>query len=33
MYCKNENCIYWTDDCECNFTECACEEIDDVENY
>lgn len=34
MYCVNENCIFWTDNCECNFTECAFEEIDDsVEGY
>ena len=31
MYCENSNCIFWTEDCECNFTECSCEEIDEYE--
>ena len=29
MYCTNEKCIFWTDNCECNFTECACTEEDE----
>ena len=29
IYCTNEKCIFWTDDCECNFTECICTEEDE----
>lgn len=31
IYCANEKCIFWTEDCECNFTECICTEENDYE--
>ena len=30
MHCENTNCIFWIG-YECNFTECACTEEDELE--